>query len=75
VPEGEFAVARMHVTLSNDVMVESDNTPWANIRKGLSFSLMAGSWALMLVMVGLCFVLPLGLMIWGGRKLYLRFRP
>ena len=76
VPEGEFAIARLNVTLSNDVLVPSDSEPLQQIKRGFAFSLRAGSWALMILMVGIFFLLPLSLAAWGGWKLYRRLsRP
>jgi hypothetical protein len=40
-----------------------------NIKRGLALSLQAGSWALMLMMIGLCFVLPVLLVGWGLYRL------
>jgi hypothetical protein len=75
VPEAEISIARLDVTLSNEVIVGTDDGPWANIKKGLSVSLTAGSYALMLVMIGVCFILPLGLVLWGGLRAWKRLRP
>jgi hypothetical protein len=75
VPDSELALARLDVTVSNEVIVSSEEGPWTNIKKGLSVSLTAGSYALMLVMIGVCFVLPLGLLLWGGARLWKRLRP
>ena len=33
------------------------------------------SWSLMLIMIGLCFVLPLVLLGWGAFKVHRRLRP
>ena len=75
VPDNELAVARFEVRVANQVLVSDTSGPWANIRKGLAFSLQAASWSLMLIMVGLCFVLPLGMMIWLAVRLRRKLRP
>ena len=41
---------------------------WASIKKGLSVSMLALSWSLTLVMIGLCFVVPIGAIAWGVWK-------
>src|ERR1051325_4347580 len=74
VPENDLAMARLEVKLSNEVLLAQDSGPWSNIKRGFAISLQAGSWALMLVMIGLCFVLPLVLVVWAGLKLRSRLR-
>jgi glycine cleavage system regulatory protein len=70
-PEGELAMGRLDVTLSNpSQLVDSESGPWARIKGGLSVGLTALSWSLTLVVVGLCFVVPVGLLGWAGMKLY-----
>jgi hypothetical protein len=63
-PDNELAMARLEVTLSNDLIIAPEAGPWANIKKGLGVSLTAGSYALMLIIVGVCFVLPLAAVAW-----------
>jgi hypothetical protein len=75
VPDNDLAVARLEVKVANQVLESDTSGPWANIRKGLAFSLQAASWSLMLIMVGLCFVLPLVLMVWLAVRLRRKFRP
>jgi hypothetical protein len=75
VPESELAIAQLDITLSNEVLVPTESTPWANIKKGLSFSVTAGSWALMLIMIGFCFILPLLGVVWVGARVYRRMKP
>lgn len=70
VPLNDAAVARFVVTLSNDLILSPDAGPWANIKRGLGVSLTALSYALMLIMIGLCFVTPVALLAWGGLKIY-----
>ncbi len=75
VPESELAVAQLDVTLSNEVLVSAESTPWANIKRGFSVSATVGSWALMLVIIGLCAILPVGLVLWLGARIYRRLKP
>jgi hypothetical protein len=75
VPDNELAVARLEVKVSNEILVAHDSGPAANIRRGLAISLQAGSWSLMLVMIGICFVLPLVLVIWVSVKIRRKFAP
>ncbi len=75
VPESDLAVARLDVTLSNEVILPSDSGPWANIRRGLSVSLVALSWSLALIIIGICFVLPIAAVGWGAWRLLRRSRP
>ncbi len=75
VPDNDLAVARLDVRISSDILVASDSGPWANIRRGLSISVQAASWSLMLIMIGVCFVLPLFLALWGLYKLHRKLRP
>ncbi|HZE99710.1 MAG TPA: DUF4349 domain-containing protein [Planctomycetota bacterium] len=73
VPDNDLALARLEVKVSNEVLLGRDSGPWANLKRGLSISLQAGSWALMLIMIGVCFVCPLLLAVWGALKLRRRF--
>lgn len=70
VPLNDVAVARIQLTLANDLILAPDAGPWANIKRGLGVSLTALSYALMLIMVGVCFVLPLAALAYGGLRLY-----
>jgi len=70
-PDGPLAIGRIEVTVSNpSQLVDSESSPWARIKSGLSVGLTALSWSLTLVIVGLCFLVPLGLIVWAGRKVY-----
>ncbi len=72
-PEGELALGRLRVNFSNpDPLVSSDSGPWARIKSGLAVSITALSWGLTLVVVGLCLVLPIGLVAWLIRKFVLK---
>jgi hypothetical protein len=72
VPDNELALARLELKISNEILVGRDSGPLANIKRGLAISLQAGSWSLMLIMIGLCFVCPLVLVGWTGLKLHRR---
>ena len=72
-PEGPLAIGRIEVTVSTPShLVDADSGPWARIKGGLSVGLTALSWSLTLVVVGLCFVVPIGLIGWMALKLYRR---
>jgi hypothetical protein len=70
-PEGNLAIGRLEVTISNpDKLITSDSSPWRRIMGGLSVGFTALSWSLTVVVVGLCFVLPIGGIYWLGRMIY-----
>jgi len=72
-PEGDLALGRLQVNFSNpDPLVSSDSGPWARIKSGLSVSITALSWGLTFVVVGLCLVVPVGLVAWLVRKFILK---
>jgi len=72
-PEGDLALGRLRVNFSNpDPLVSSDSGPWARIKSGLAVSITALSWGLTLVVVGLCLVVPIGLVVWLIRKFILK---
>jgi hypothetical protein len=72
-PEGDLAIGRIDVTLSNpSQLVDSESGPWTRIKSGLSVSITALSWGLTLVVVGLCLVVPIGLVVWVIRKFILK---
>ncbi|MBV8879753.1 MAG: DUF4349 domain-containing protein [Planctomycetaceae bacterium] len=73
VPDNDLALARLELKLSNEVLVGRDAGPLANVKRGLAISLQAGSWALMLIMIGICFVGPLLFVVWAALKLRRRF--
>jgi hypothetical protein len=64
-PEGKFAVARLDVTLSNDVLVPRDEGLWAQVRSGLSFSLRGLSLSVSWLIVGVLFLLPWALVVYA----------
>jgi hypothetical protein len=75
-PEGDLALGRIEVTFSNpDPLVSSDSGPWTRIKSGLSYGFTALSWSLTLVVVGLCFVVPLGGIGWIGMRIYRKSKP
>ncbi len=75
VPDSPLAVARLDVTLSNEtLLVASDDGFSTKVRSGLSYSLTALSWSVMILILGLCVLLPWALVIWAIVKLVLRLR-
>lgn len=75
VPDGNLAVARLEVTLSNtELIVPSDGGLLTQIRTGLSTSFAAISWSLVVVIVGVCFVLPWAIVLYIAYRLVARFR-
>ncbi len=72
-PEGKLAVARLDVTLSNELLVPSDETLWAQVRKGLSYSLRGLSLSVAYLIFGLLVLLPwallIGAVVWVARRL------
>jgi hypothetical protein len=73
VPDNDLAIARLELTLSNEVLLGRDAGPLASLKRGLAISLQAASWALMLLMIGVCFVAPLLLVVWAALRLRKRF--
>ncbi len=66
---GPLAKARVELSLiTPDTIVEPGTGPLATIRNGLATSVKALLWSLELVVIGLCAVLPFGLVLWGGWK-------
>ncbi len=75
VPDGTFAVARLTLTVSNsERIVPSDAGFWFQMKKGLATSFVAATWSVNLIVIGICVVLPWALVLWGGTKIYRRFR-
>jgi glycine cleavage system regulatory protein len=68
VPPGQFARARLSVTLGTpEQIVSPEDSLASSIRRGLGFSAQGLLWSLQWVIVGLCFVLPwvvVGWLIW-----------
>jgi hypothetical protein len=73
-PEGKLALARLDVTMSNELLVPRDEGLWAQVRNGLSFSLRGLSLSVSWLIVGLLFLLPwalvLYLILWLIRRLW-----
>ena len=70
-PDGNLAIGRLDVTISNpDKLLSQDSGPWNRIKGGLSVGLTALSWSLTFVVVGLCFVVPIGGIYLLVRKFY-----
>jgi hypothetical protein len=75
VPDTDLAIARLDVTLSNaDLIYPRDEGIWEQIRRGLSTSFVALSWSLIVVIVGVCFVLPWILMLYATYRIVQRVR-
>jgi glycine cleavage system regulatory protein len=75
VPAGKLALARLDVTLSNaELILPSEEGFWPQIRTGLKTSLLAIAWSLTVVIVGVCFVLPWVLVLYGLYLLVSRLR-
>jgi len=65
-PEGELAQARIELHLSNgEMLLPRDQGLWAQIRNGLSFSLVGLMYSVSLLIIGVLFVLPWVLVIWA----------
>src|SRR5262249_42127667 len=74
--DGKLALARIDVTLANqELIVAHDDGMWPQIRKSLSFSFSALMWSLSFIIIGLCVVLPWGLLGYGGYRVYRRLNP
>jgi hypothetical protein len=73
-PEGRLAVARLDVTLSNEVLVPRDEGFRAQVLNGLSFSLRGLSLSVSWLIVGVLFLLPWALLlyavVWLFRRLW-----
>ncbi len=75
VSDNELATAFMEITLvSPGPIVPDDEGLWPQIRTSLFYSFKVLSWSLMLVVLGLCVVLPWLLVLWVGFKVVRRFR-
>jgi hypothetical protein len=65
-PEGSFAIARLDVTISNtESIVPKDDGLWKQVHTGLSYSARGLLVSLSWLIVGLCVVLPWGLVAYG----------
>jgi hypothetical protein len=73
VPEGKLSHARIEATLATpDAIVAADQGFWGSIRRGLSTSAAGLLWSLQVIIVGLCFVVPWALMLWGAWRVFKR---
>jgi len=67
VPAGKLAIARLDVTLSNaELIIPDEEGVWPQVRAGLKTSFVAIAWSLTVVIIGVCFVLPWALVLYGG---------
>ena len=75
VPEGPLTRARIDVTFSNSAAsLGGEESTWDAIRHGLETSGLGLRWSLQMLIIGVCFVAPWVLVIWGIWKLSRR-RP
>jgi hypothetical protein len=76
VPDSPLATARLEVTLSTRSLlrVSAGESFWEKIRDGLSRSMQALAWSLMFVIIGVCFVLPWAIILYGVYRLVVRLR-
>lgn len=75
VPETSLTRARFQVTMATeDPIVGADSGVWAAIKSGLSTSARGLFFSLQWIVVGVLFVVPWVLLIWGGLKLLGRSR-
>jgi hypothetical protein len=75
VPEGSLSRARVEVTLASPQAIVAEGTGiWSSVRSGLGTSFAGLMWSLQILVVGLCFVVPWALVLWGGWKLLKRSR-
>jgi glycine cleavage system regulatory protein len=75
VPAGPLARARVDVTFGNgEALVGPDRGIWASIRAGLSTSIAGLAYSVRLIVIGLCFVLPWALILYGGWRVLKRRR-
>jgi len=76
VPSGPLARARIDITFANaQGLVGADEGIWASIRAGLSTSISGLAYSMRLIVIGLCFVLPWALILYGGWKFWKRRKP
>ena len=75
VPETSLAMAYIEVLLTNATpIVPTDEGLWPQIRTGLSYSFKVLSWSVMVILLGVCVVLPWALILFGIYKLVRRWR-
>lgn len=75
VPDSPLAVARIFVDFtSGEPLVAKDSGFLEQIKKGISGSLTAAAFSLRYILMGLCVVVPWGLILYGGWKLARRMK-
>ena len=75
VPEGPLARARIDVTFSNSAeSLGGEQSTWDAIRHALSVTGTGLRWSLQMLVIGICFVAPWALVLWGVWRL-VRRRP
>lgn len=68
-PEGKLARAHLTVTFTSPATLSNpDDTILAGVRRGLVTSLKVLSTSMMLIIIGLCVVVPFGLVLWAVWK-------
>jgi hypothetical protein len=72
-PSGELGREHLELTLSSgQALVADDQGIFASLRHGFAISFAGLMWSLQLIVIGLCFVLPWVLLIWGVMRLMKR---
>ncbi len=72
-PDNELAIARIHVILAGESpIVPSDEGFGASVRYSLYLSFKIFVSCIMFIIIGASVLVPWGLLIWGGYKLYCR---
>lgn len=77
VPESELAIARLNVTLANDLLVPRERSVGQSIHNGLSYSIWGLTLSLTWLIVAVLVLLPWAALVWGIWKLvvWLRRKP
>jgi hypothetical protein len=75
VPESALATAHIEVKLTSaGPIVPEGQGLWPRIRTSLSYTFEGLSWSLMVIILGVCVVLPWALLLWGVLKLVRHLR-
>jgi hypothetical protein len=74
VPDTELALANLDVMITTPVPIVSDEGLWPQVRTGLVYSFRLLSFSVMFIILGVSFVLPWALVIWGVVRLVRRLR-
>jgi len=73
VPDGRLARARIDVTFSNSSeLLGGEQSTWDAIRHALAVTGAALRWSLQMLVIGICFVAPWALVLWGIRRVVRR---